>query len=135
VRTAEPTPPPSGHQFLILDTEADTEEILDDRLGRLVTWLAQLEQGGTGWTLAIPAAGLWLQTNPGPVLAALEPAQLPDLLDPQWPETVTLLTGPGSRGAAALARRLALSRRRYRPVVVPLPGEVALAPRPWWGRP
>ena len=34
VRTAEPSPPPSGHQFLVLDTEARSEEDLDARLGQ-----------------------------------------------------------------------------------------------------
>lgn len=134
VRTAEPTPPPTGHQFLILDTEAPTEEVLDDRLGRLATWLRILDSQGTPWTLAIPSVGESLTSEPGPTLAALTPATLPSApVNPHWPETVTLLTGPESQGAAQLARKLAATRRRYRPVVVVPPSPVSL-PEPWWRR-
>lgn len=136
VRTAEPTPPPTGHQFLILDTEAGSEEELDDRLGRLVTWLADLEAQGTGWTLAVPAAGQVLTADPGPLLASLSPAPLPDgPVDAGWPDLVTLLTGPRSVGAARLVKRLSATRRRFRPVVVPPPPRTEQAPRPWWRRP
>ena len=124
VRTAEPSPPPTGHQFLVLDTEAPSEEHLDKRLGALVTWLAVLDTQGTGWTLVVPSAQ-------GP-LAALHPAPLVATPEPSWPETVTLLTGPGSHGAEALARRLTESKRRVRTIVIEAP---APAPRPlWWKR-
>ena len=138
VRTAEPSPPPSGHQFLVLDTEAASEEELDERLGRLLNWLSALDAQGTGWTLAIPASDITLTagTAPGPILAALTPAVLPDgPVVPGWPETVTVLTGQGSRGAAALSRRLAEARRRFQPIISPSTPHPASQKIPWWGRP
>lgn len=135
VRTAEPSPPPTGHQFLVLDTEAASEEVLDDRIGRLVTWLRLLDGQNAGWTLAIPSAGVTLNASPGTALAGLTPAEFPEALgEAGWPEAVTLVTGPKSRGAEALARRLAASRRRCRPVVVPVPPVPQPPSPPWWSR-
>lgn len=134
VRTAEPSPPPTGHQFLVLDLEAPDETALDERLGQLVTWLNVLDAQGTGWTLVVPAVDRSLHGAAGPVLAALTPAVLPDRpIDPTWPETVTLVTGAHSRGAARLARGLAATRRRYRPVVLPS-RPASASPLPWWRR-
>ena len=136
VRTAEPSPPPSGHQFLVLDTEAASEEDLDSRLGRLVTWLQVLDTEGTSWTLAIPAFDTTvLGAATGPVLAALTPAPLPDQPVPSsWPPTVTLLTGPDSLGAVRLSGRLAGARRRFQPVVTPLAEHPKTPKSAWWKR-
>lgn len=137
VRTAEPSPPPSGHQFLILDTEASSEEDLDERLGRLVTWLAQLQAQGTGWTVVIPAIQKTLRPEAaaGPILAALTPAPLPDEPVPAgWPASVTVLTGPRSQGTARLSQRLISARRRFQSVETPLAQREPSAKRPWWRR-
>lgn len=135
VRTAEPSPPPAGHQFLVLDIEAASEEELDGRLESLQTWLHTLEDQGTGWTLVVPAAGLVLRASAvGPALAALVPAPLPDQVDPTWPEVVTLLTGPSSRGGDRLARHLAASRRRLQPVIVEAQAPTPPPTRDWWRR-
>lgn len=137
VRTAEPSPPPTGHQFLVLDTEASRQEDLDYRLEGLVAWLNTLDDQSTGWTLVVPAADLTLGpgTSVGPELAALVPAPLPDRpLDPGWPDVVTLLTGPGNPGAARLARRVASTRRRYHPVLVESPAAAPPSRPPWWRR-
>jgi len=137
VRTAEPSPPPSGHQFLVLDTEANSEEALDHRLGAMVAWLKTLDAQGTGWTLLVPAADLTLKPGAevGAALAALVPATLPEgPVDPGWPETVTVLTGPSSAGASRLAGLLAASRRRCHPVPVAAPGGAVPPSRPWWKR-
>ena len=136
VRTAEPSPPPAGHQFLVLDTEAASEEELDGRLESLRTWLNTLDAQGTGWSLVVPAADLVVEAaNLGPGLAGLVPAPLPDRADPAWPEVVTLLTGPRSAGGARLARLLAATRRRLHPVVVEVAASAPAAARPWWRRP
>lgn len=135
VRTAEPSPPPTGHQFLILDTEAATEEVLDDRLGRLLSWLKLLDTQNAGWTLAIPAIGVTVNASAGPVLAALSPAGFPEAPgEAAWPEAVTLVTGPQSRGAEVLSRRLVATRRRCRPVFIPAPSFSPPPVSPWWQR-
>lgn len=137
VRTAEPVPPPSGHQFLVLDTEAATEEDLDVRLGALTTWLAALEARSVGWVLAIPGADrvLTVGNDPGPVLAALSPTPMADgPIPPAWPGALSLVTGPASRGAVVLAGRLTASRRRYHPVEIPLAVRPSEARRAWWRR-
>ena len=137
VRTADPVPPPSGHEFLVLDTEAPTEEDLDLRLGALMTWLADLSARSVTWTLAIPSIDRVVtgSEDPAPLLSALTTTPLPDGPVPvTWPGALTLVTGPASRGAVALAGRLTASRRRFHPV------EIALAPRSptlrrrWWSR-
>jgi len=135
VRTAEPSPPPSGHQFLVLDTEASSEEALDHRLDALVAWIDALEVQGTGWTLVVPAADLTLGPGAavGSALAPLVPTPFHGPVDPHWPEVVTLLTGTASAGADRLARNLAASRRSYHPVAIDDPAPASF-PSPWWRR-
>jgi uncharacterized protein (DUF58 family) len=137
VRTSEPTPPPTGHQFVVLDTEAASEEDLDGRLGRLATWLLLLGAQGTGWTVAVPATDEFLDPSTPweKRLAALSPEPLPDgPVPPSWPATVVLVTGPTSSGAARLASRLEAARRRFQPVFIPAP-PVQGRRWSWWRRP
>ncbi len=131
VRTAEPVPPPAGHQFIVLDLAAANENVLDARLEHLAGWLAGLDARGAGWTLAVPAADLTLRPGGLAALAALSPQLLPPTIDSSWPETVSVLTGTGRDG---LIRELTRTRRRVRTVMVP---EETPAPpqRPWWSRP
>lgn len=133
VRTAEPEPPPAGHQFIVLDVAAADENALDVRLEHLAGWLAGLDAQGSGWTLDIPAVGLRLGPGDGKAaLAALSPLSLPPNLDTAWPETVSVVTGTG--GAGGLIRELTQARRHVRTVAIP--DEHAMAPsRPWWRRP
>jgi hypothetical protein len=122
---------------LVLDTQANSEEDLDDRLERLISWLEILDGQGTGWTLVIPAFDTTLTSReaPGGFLATLTPAPLPDRpVASSWPAMVTLLTGPGSRGAARLAQRLITTRRRFQPVETPPHTLQKQAPPPWWRR-
>ncbi len=115
VRTAEPSPPPTGHQFLVLDTEAPSEEALDERLGALLTWTNLLDSQGTGWTLQIPAF------EPGTPWAGLHPAPLPEP-PPNTSSQAVVLTGPGNRASPW-----------GKPWVVPFP-TVKTTKRPWWRR-
>lgn len=136
VRTAEPSPPPTGHQFFVLDTDGPTDDDLDPRLETLAAWIATLDAQGTGWTVVVPAEDL--RWGPGDSvregLAALVPSPLPDRpVDSTWPDTVTVLTAPGP-GLDRLAARLSASRRRFHPIVVPPPAQPSAAPRPWWRR-
>jgi uncharacterized protein (DUF58 family) len=133
VRTAEPVPPPAGHQFIVLDIAAADETALDVRLEHLTGWLNALDARDSGWTLAVPAAGLTLRNGTGfEGLAALSPSTVPAAIDSSWPETVSVVTGP--QGAHQLLNELARSRRRVRPVVIP--DETPLVKRQsWWSRP
>lgn len=136
VRTADPSPPPMGRWHLILDTEAGTEQALDRRLGALARWLTDLEAQGTPWLLEIPAIDQSL--GPGSswveALAALSPAPLPER-PPQTSETgLTLVTGPGSRGALRWTGLLTVAQKDVRPVVIPEPAASPPARRPWWAR-
>ncbi len=132
VRTAEPVPPPAGHQFIVLDVAATDEAALDSRLEQLTGWLTALDSRDAGWTLTVPAANLTLRSGAGyAALAALSPGSLPVTIDPSWPETVSVVTGP--RGAPAFLSELARSRRHVRPVVIPDPKPVP-PNRAWWSR-
>ena len=69
------------------------------------------------------------------ILAALSPAPLPDgPVPPAWPNTVTLVTGPGRPGASKLAKKLAATRRMIETVEVPLALPPVEPRRPWWRR-
>lgn len=132
VRAAEPIPPPTGHQFVVLDLSAANEEQLDTRLELLRGWLSELDASGSGWTVAVPAARLTLRSGDGSALAALSPAPLPLAVDASWPESVSVLTG-SEAAIAPLVNELIRSRRRVRPLVAP--SDAAPARRVWWRRP
>lgn len=132
VRTAEPVPPPAGHQFIVLDVTAPDEAALDTRLEHLTGWLTALDTRDAGWTLAVPAAGLTLRPEAGfAALAALSPSATPTAIESSWPETVSVVTG--SLGAPSLLSELTTTRRRVRPVVIP-DETPEVKSRPWWSR-
>jgi uncharacterized protein (DUF58 family) len=130
VRTAETVPPPTGHQFIVLDIDAASEEALDYRLECLVGWLDNLDAAASEWTVVVPAARLTLDPSNREALASLSPAPLPPTVDTEWPETVSVLTASDE---TPLIGELIRSRRRVRPVIViqtPLPR----LRRTWWRR-
>jgi len=135
VRTAEPSPPPAGFVFLVVDTEAETEEVLDGRLESLVTWVTTLDHQKTGWTVVVPSAQVTVTevSALAPALAALTPRPLPDrAVEASWPSDITLLTGPSPAGRR-LAQQLAPHRRLHVVAVAP-DAPAAPAPRTWWRR-
>ena len=137
VRTAEPDTPPSGRQFIVLDTDAASEEDLDLRLASLAGWLSGLGAQGVGWVLEIPSAGLTLIPGQahGPALAALVPAPLADTPVPRnWPRTLTFLTGTSSGSAGPWTDQVRASGRRVETIEVPRAVLPAPAPQAWWRR-
>lgn len=136
VRTAELSPPPWGHQFIVLDTDVLTEDDLDVRLEALSTWLETLDGQQTPWTVAIPSVRVtWGPGQAsGTILAGLSPhATSAGPFPASWPQQVTVLTGANT-GPGSLTHRLAATRRRVQPVEVLAPVPLASGRKSWWRR-